>query len=145
MRIIFLIQKSKACKGFAPIYLRIRDNHLNQTSQISTGIKTKIDKWNSAAQKINGRDEAVQIANQKLLVMKNKIQKILLDLELKGELVTTKIVKDIFTGKRQKSYKLMDILREYKEKNSFGIAPSTAKKYDRYMNYVNNYLVKKNY
>ncbi|MDR6240985.1 site-specific integrase [Aureibacter tunicatorum] len=114
--------------GTAPLYCKI--NYQGQITKISTGLRVKPSHWISKGDGlITGMSELAESGNLILQNLRAKLYKIYLNLEQQEKIISSKIIKEIYEGKRKVNYKLIEVFDIYLEmRMSEGLADSTLRK-----------------
>ena len=99
MHVLFWLRRQKTnSDGRVPIYCRITVSG-TRCPDFSTHILVPADIWDSANQKIKGKDPVAEVYNSKLNHIRAALEAIHLDMLVKGEAITALAIKDRFLGK----------------------------------------------
>ncbi|WP_053990014.1 site-specific integrase [Mangrovimonas sp. TPBH4] len=101
MTVLFYLNKAKTNqKGICPIYCRI--TYLKKRQQFSTGQFVNPEYWNTKEQKVSQEDLNYKVVNAQLLIIRQKLEKDFLSLQLKGLDFTVTDISDIYFNKPTK-------------------------------------------
>lgn len=132
--VLFYIRRTKLTReGEAPILLRLTVNGIRTDVYIKKTIEPKL--WNVAKGKANEKNHYCKELNLYLDAVKLRLMKLQRDMELDGELVTTRSLINRYLGKDQPvRHTLMEVFREHNEKckklAGIDMAPATVVRYE---------------
>jgi hypothetical protein len=129
--LFYLKKRTPNQKGLLPISLRIGVN--GQRTEVSVGRECEASRWNSHAGRAIGTKEEVRELNSYLDSVQAKLnvaQHLLLET---GKEITAESLRDLLTGKKQKSKLLLVLFKDHNEKVEAllgnGFEPNTLKGY----------------
>ena len=139
----YILKRRKDVNGACPIYCRI--SFKKERASFSTGLKTKLKKWNKQKQLINETSELDSAINNKIEQIKSHIyfhHSHLLD---KGDDFTAKQVKEAFINNGDKKT-LIAMIEDHNNsmQRQIGICYSkgTLKNYKTLINHIRAFLIK---
>lgn len=141
---LFWINKGR----YKNIYCRLSQNKCRV--EISTGLHITPGKWKGHYVRANGSSEESLIVNQRLSLIQNKLNYILLKLEEEGhQNVTPQLVKDIYVNKSDVVKNVTSLSEAFKQainikKKKRGAAPTTVKAYNTVTSDFKAFLKTKN-
>ncbi len=138
--ILFWINKSRAIKNKAEIFVRVTANG----KRANIGIKRKIDidLWDNQNKKVKGKTKESQEINRYLNLVQARLLSIYQDLKYKGELITPQLVKSLYNGENINSKTLLELLEYHNRKIENTLAPGTIRNFGITENYINRFLKK---
>lgn len=138
--ILFWINKSRAIKNKAEIFVRVTANG----KRANIGIKRKIDidLWDNQNKKVKGKTKESQEINRYLNLVQARLLSIHQDLKYKGELITPQLVKSLYNGENINSKTLLELLEYHNRKIENTLAPGTIRNFGITENYINRFLKK---
>lgn len=136
--ILFWINKSRAIKNKAEIFVRVTANG----KRANIGIKRKIDidLWDNQNKKVKGKTKESQEINRHLNLVQARLLNIYQDLKYKGDLITPQLVKSLYNGENINSKTLLDLLEYHNRKIENTLAPGTIRNFGITENYINRFL-----
>jgi integrase len=116
LNILFLLYKSKTnFSGRCPIRCRI--TYYKQRKEFSTGLFTNPHHWNSKQQLVKPPEPDSSVINSQLSLIKTKINKAFLMLQIKDENFTVDDIYNIYKGEKlQKEYHVVEYFEKYLKK-----------------------------
>lgn len=112
--VYFVLRKCRKDKnGESPIDLYIKVN--NDRTSFATGKKVKVSDWDSEKQVGKGKSEKVQLLNEYLYQLRNKVFQKEIELMEKGFLITPQLLKDAINDKVEtiNPKTLMQVFNDY--------------------------------
>lgn len=147
--ILFFIRKDKARKkdGACPIYLRITVN--GQRAEYAVKRYIDPDRWLSNSGKAKGTSEASKSINDHLLTVQAATFDAQTALIKRHELVTAEAIRNLMSGKSEKSRFILDTFRYHnqvmKDKVGSNYAVATLARYDTTLAHIEKFLSSKFY
>jgi len=144
--ILFFIKRTRLLSnGQAPIRLRITYDKQKEELQLKRSIPVEL--WSQDKEKSNGKDRLSAELNSYIDVVRVKLLQIHQDLELKGQLISAKTIKDIFLGKDGTSNRtLYSVFKDHNDRCRQLIgtdySPITVKRYDNCLKYLMETVVR---
>ena len=139
---LFLVQSSRAINNEAPLYARITVN--GKRIDISLKRKILLQLWDSTKKKARGNSREARQINQYLAQVQTQLFQCYQDLKFKGELITAKLIKEIYLGEDENSKTLQNILEYHTSKTQNTFASGTVRNFgvtERYIKkFLNNHL-----
>lgn len=112
--LLFWIKKARIDKnGEVSIYARVTVN--GKRAEIATGEKVHPDRWNVSTGSVKGNREDVRRINSTLDRIRLKIRGIYHNLLEKEEPITSALIKNIYLGKKDKEYTILEVFRQHNE------------------------------
>lgn len=139
--ILFWLKLADANNGKAPLYSRITVN--GRRAEISLKRKIVITNWDTTKNRLKGSDSDSKLFNNNLQKINNKLFECYEKLNLQNKLVSPQLVKAMFLGKGESSYKLSDIIEYHNQYMKETLRWGTQKNYYTTHNYVLLFLKQK--
>lgn len=141
--LLFFVKKAKAvANGTAPIYLRITID--GKISEIATKRYIIPDKWNSAAQKINGNTEDVKTLNAYLKTLEQQVYEAHHQMMKDKVVVTAESLKHKLQGTGERQRTLIPIFQDHNNKIEALLndefAPGTLERYKTSLKHTTDFL-----
>lgn len=112
--LLFWTNKAKMNKkGEVPIYARVTVN--GKRAEIATGEKISPERWSSKSGSVKGNREDARMINSTLDRINLKIKSIYNTLLEKEAYITSDLIKEIYLGKKEKEYTLLEVFRQHNE------------------------------
>ncbi|WP_445737058.1 Arm DNA-binding domain-containing protein [Mariniflexile sp.] len=121
------MQSSKAINNEAPLYARITVN--GKRIDISLKRKIPLQLWDSTKKKARGNSREARQINQYLAQVQTQLFQCYQDLKFKGELITAKLIKEIYLGEDENSKTLQNILEYHTSKTENTFASGTVRNF----------------
>lgn len=144
--ILFYQKKPKNyVKGSISIYLRITVN--GSRVELATHQSCEPERWNSHAQRAKGTTEASRSLNALLDTLERKVHDARRTLIESETSITAEAIKNVLTGKSERSYMLLDIFEQHNKQIAALIgkdfSPATVRKYGTTLDHVRSFLKEK--
>jgi integrase len=139
MKVLFYTVKARCDKkGMAPFFIRITLGP-NDVSTINTQKKVDPNLWDVQKKRVSGKSAQADIANKYIVFSENKINSIESDLQLKEKDYNSELIKNIFLGKTNERYTIMQILDLHNEdfRNKLGQPNYSKGRLGRYLSFKN--------
>lgn len=145
LSILFFLKKGKKDKaGRTPIYCRITVN--GERAELSANEKIEIVRWDSRLQRAKGRSESARVLNNHLDIIESKIKKQYNNLIEGSDEISSIIIRDLLTGKRQKEHYLLKVFGEnnklVKQEEGNKYSTSTVNQYITTLNRLKIFIQK---
>jgi integrase len=115
MKVLFYTVKARTDKkGFAPFFIRITLGPYD-VSTINTQKKVDPNLWDVQKKRVSGKSSHAEIINKYIVFAENKINTIQSDLELKEKDYNSELIKNLFLGKSNERYTIMQIIDLHNE------------------------------
>lgn len=137
---LFLVQSSRAINDEALLYARITVN--GKRIDISLKRKIPLQLWDSTKKKARGNSREARQINQYLAQVQTQLFQCYQDLKFKGELITAKLIKEIYLGEDENSKTLQNILEYHTSKTKSTFASGTVRNFGVTERYINKFLNK---
>jgi len=134
--VTFYLKESKRIKGRYKVNVRIF--HKRKKSELVTDIYTTLDKWSmEAGRPINDPETSARIAKIESDIFRIKEQLLMEDYE-----ITTKLIKDVFTGESKIRYGVVEYFQKFIEtkKKDASLSTSYHFKYKRLKKRVSDFV-----
>ncbi|NNC49391.1 MAG: site-specific integrase [Flaviramulus sp.] len=157
LNILYLLYKSKTnSKGKCPIRCRVTFNKLRK--EFSTGLFTNPDHWNSKQQLVKPPEPDAELINTQLSLIKTKINRAFLMLQVKENSFTVDDIYSLYKGKKtQKEYNVVEYFESHLNKlktlvgidikqvtwNKFNYIKKDVKSFVKWKFKTNDYPLKK--
>ena len=142
MKLLYWLYKDKVnSSGTSPIYARITIN--GNYVQFSTAIRIRPEEWVPGGNGyIKGKSDQARLYNTRLSDIRAQIDEIYFSMLRAQEAVTPQKIKDIYTGKYQASYSVLEMLSLLvaEQEENPDMAPGTLKTYYTRANNVRAWL-----
>ncbi|WP_420156152.1 phage integrase SAM-like domain-containing protein [Siphonobacter sp.] len=152
MTILFYLSQSKT-DGYATVYHRISLDG-KRAELNSTGVKIRIEHWDHATKSVSKQDPEAFWKNDKLSVIRNKLNSIFSDFYRKGQPVSAEKVKAIYEGNtanltfmevfalfQKDAAKRVEADRNEKLKRKRRLSPDTLRQYETHRKKVLAFLI----
>ncbi|WP_067151396.1 site-specific integrase [Pseudotamlana agarivorans] len=136
--ILFWIYNKDEVNNQGIVYARITVD--GKRSNISLKRKVDILRWDKKLQRLNGTTEEVKSFNQFLSSIYTQIFQIYQDLRLKGELITTELIKAHYLGETDEQKTLRGLLNYHNAKIEVTLSKGTIKNFHVTEKYIGYYL-----
>lgn len=133
IKVNFFVRSSRADKkNRCPILCRLTKGQ--ERLEFYTGLKCLANAWNgSKAEVLKRKDDEATYKNNQLRFIKSKLQTLVLEYQVKEEVLSLEKLKSIYNGDQQKEYGVLDTIDAYIESLSSkvdkGTSPRTVQKY----------------
>ncbi|MBX9851788.1 MAG: site-specific integrase [Cytophagaceae bacterium] len=144
VKLIFFPKNQKKNKdGRVPIYLKISFSY-HLPVEISTGVYTQFGQWDPKYKRIPGEGESIENLNDQLVLIRQKVKKIISDHWNHG-MITPQEIKALYCCESEMAIiTLVDLYRKYinelKPKINTSMAPSTEATYETHLQKLITFL-----
>ncbi len=132
-------------KGQAPIFLRINVNGVSCEMRIQRSVA--VENWNVERCLAKGRDRISREINDYIDTIRAKALQIHRKMELDGELITSKAIKDSLQGRGASQRTIKQIFEEHNEQikklSGSEISPITVKRYEKSLQVLLDFIKQK--
>ncbi|MDT0641235.1 site-specific integrase [Zunongwangia sp. F363] len=143
LNILFFPKKGRSTPDEqAVLYSRITYN--GKRAEFSTSRKIKLQAWNSKSGKAKGTSEEARAVNRFIDHIRASLYDIHDRLVREGKKISAKVIKDIYLGKEDKQYMLMEIFQDHNYQMEKllgkGYTRGTLQRYNACKKHIENYL-----
>jgi integrase/recombinase XerD len=136
--ISFYLRRYKSKEGKAPIYARITVDGIRTDLALKTDIE--IDKWNNLKGIAKGKSEEIRSINDYLAKVRSRLMDCYKKHLLKNKLITSDLVKDMFSGVEAKENTLISVFDYHNEVMKSILEWGTLKNYFTTKRYIEEFI-----
>ncbi len=137
--IIFFLKENRKIKGRYRVNIRIQHNR--KKSEIATDIYTTLEKWNVEV----GRPVKDPETSARIAILESNIYRIKEQLIMEGYEISSKLIKDVFTGASKVQYGIVEFIQRFidnKEKDTT-LSPTYFFKFKRLKKLIAKFVYEK--
>jgi len=144
LNILFYLKRGRSTPNdISVIYTRITFN--GKRSEFSTGRQIELRKWSSGSGNAKGNSDESKSLNRYLDALKSKLYDVHDRLIRDNQLISAKIIRDIYFGKGEEQRMLVEIFQDHNDQMKKligkGYTKGTMQRYNACKKHIENYLL----